>query len=137
MAEVTEVNSLKEDPSNEREVDYVNKEDQIFSLVSSDYSEEENGDYDVEEEEDIVVRDNKTKKKKSHRKSSDESEFSSTEELQQNRHLQLNPARLQLWAREIINKGTTYEVPPSYPTFDVKSSISVNKNNLAMQAQHH
>ncbi|GBC01639.1 hypothetical protein RclHR1_42720001, partial [Rhizophagus clarus] len=78
--------------------------------------------------------------------------------IQENRHLQLNPARLQLWACEIvrfsteiilfciikikifyyfyyINKGTTYEIPPSYPTFDVKSSISINKNNLVMQAQ--
>ncbi|PKY59814.1 hypothetical protein RhiirA4_482887 [Rhizophagus irregularis] len=55
--------------------------------------------------------------------------------IQDDRHLQLNPARLQLWAREIINKGATYEVPPSYPTFDAKSSVSVNKNNLTTQTQ--
>ncbi|RIA92765.1 hypothetical protein C1645_820170 [Glomus cerebriforme] len=35
----------------------------------------------------------------------------------------------------IINKETTYKVPPSYLTFDVKSSISVNRNNLTIQAQ--
>ncbi|CAB4415334.1 unnamed protein product [Rhizophagus irregularis] len=55
--------------------------------------------------------------------------------IQDNRHLQLNPARLQLWAREIINEAATYEVPPSYPTFDAKSSVSVNKNNLTAQTQ--
>ncbi|CAB5382958.1 unnamed protein product [Rhizophagus irregularis] len=56
--------------------------------------------------------------------------------IQDQRHLQLNPARLQLWAREIINKGTTYEIPPSFPTFDiVKSGVFVNKNNLITQAQ--
>ncbi|GES84314.1 hypothetical protein GLOIN_2v1473341 [Rhizophagus clarus] len=56
--------------------------------------------------------------------------------IQDHRHLQLNPARLQLWAQEIINKGTTYEIPPSFPTFDiVKSDVSVNKNNLTTQAQ--
>jgi hypothetical protein len=33
-----------------------------------------------------------------------------------------------------VNNGTTYEVPPSYPAFDVKSSVSVNKNNLTTQA---
>ncbi|CAB5342138.1 unnamed protein product [Rhizophagus irregularis] len=103
----------------------------------------------------VTVRDNLTKKKKSRNKCSDESEVSS-EELQytkkknhvpfvkkiyqkkrekDNWHLQLNPARLQLWAREIINKGATYEVPPSYPTFDAKSSVFVNKNNLTTQTQ--
>ncbi|CAB4383111.1 unnamed protein product [Rhizophagus irregularis] len=51
--------------------------------------------------------------------------------IQDNWHLQLDPARLQLWAQEIINKGATYEVPPSYLTFDVKSSIS----NLILQTQ--
>lgn len=35
-----------------------------------------------------------------------------------------------------INNGTTYDVPPSYPVFDMKSSVCVNKNNLATQAQH-
>ncbi|GES85658.1 hypothetical protein GLOIN_2v1781259 [Rhizophagus clarus] len=56
--------------------------------------------------------------------------------IQDHRHLQLNPARLQLWAQEIINKGTTYEILPSFPTFNiVKSGVSVNKNNLTTQAQ--
>ncbi|GES98712.1 hypothetical protein GLOIN_2v1781259 [Rhizophagus clarus] len=58
--------------------------------------------------------------------------------IQDHRHLQLNPARLQLWAWEIINKGTTYEIPPSFSTFDiVKSGVSVNKNNLTTQVQEH
>ncbi|GES85800.1 hypothetical protein GLOIN_2v1473341 [Rhizophagus clarus] len=52
--------------------------------------------------------------------------------IQDHRHLQLNLARLQLW----INKGTTYEILPSFLTFDiVKSDVSVNKNNLITQAQ--
>ncbi|CAB5090045.1 unnamed protein product [Rhizophagus irregularis] len=51
--------------------------------------------------------------------------------IQDNWHLQLDPARLQLWAQEIINKEATYEVPPSYLTFDVKSSMS----NLILQTQ--
>ncbi|CAB4489346.1 unnamed protein product [Rhizophagus irregularis] len=55
--------------------------------------------------------------------------------IQDDRHLQLNPARLQLWAQEIINKGATYEVLLSYPIFDAKSSVSVNKNNLTTQTQ--
>ncbi|POG78265.1 hypothetical protein GLOIN_2v1473341 [Rhizophagus irregularis DAOM 181602=DAOM 197198] len=94
-----------------------------------------------------------------YKRSSDESGFSSAEELQgrkkkksraireddltkeektrseDDRHLQLNPARLQLWAQEIINKGATYEVLLSYPIFDAKSSVSVNKNNLTTQTQ--
>ncbi|PKY60667.1 hypothetical protein RhiirA4_431290 [Rhizophagus irregularis] len=54
--------------------------------------------------------------------------------VQDGRHLKLNPARLQLWAREIINKGTTYEVPPTYPTFDMNSGVTVNKNISTTQA---
>ena len=35
-----------------------------------------------------------------------------------------------------MNKGATLEVPPSYPVFDMKSSVSVNsKNNLTTQTQ--
>ena len=34
-----------------------------------------------------------------------------------------------------MNKGTTYDVPPSYPVFDMKSSITINKNNLGIQTQ--
>jgi hypothetical protein len=34
-----------------------------------------------------------------------------------------------------MNKGTTYDVPPSYPVFDMKSSVTINKNNLGTQAQ--
>ncbi|UZO06844.1 uncharacterized protein OCT59_018968 [Rhizophagus irregularis] len=56
--------------------------------------------------------------------------------IQDGRHLQLNPSRLQLWAREIINKGTTYDIPPSYPVFDMKSSVFINKNNSATQMQN-
>ncbi|PKY47154.1 hypothetical protein RhiirA4_543786 [Rhizophagus irregularis] len=39
--------------------------------------------------------------------------------VQDNRHLQFNPARLQIWAREIINKNTTEEIPPNFPTFNI------------------
>ncbi|CAB5378789.1 unnamed protein product [Rhizophagus irregularis] len=56
--------------------------------------------------------------------------------IQDGRYLQLNPSRLQLWAREIINKGTTYDIPPSYPVFDMKSSVFINKNNSATQMQN-
>ncbi|POG66026.1 hypothetical protein GLOIN_2v1880119 [Rhizophagus irregularis DAOM 181602=DAOM 197198] len=56
--------------------------------------------------------------------------------IQDGRHLQLNPSRLQLWAREIINKRTTYDIPPSYPVFDMKSSVFINKNNSATQMQN-
>ncbi|CAB5388964.1 unnamed protein product [Rhizophagus irregularis] len=56
--------------------------------------------------------------------------------IQDGWHLQLNPSRLQLWAREIINKGTTYDIPPSYPVFDMKSSVFINKNNSATQMQN-
>ncbi|PKB99025.1 hypothetical protein RhiirA5_430392 [Rhizophagus irregularis] len=31
--------------------------------------------------------------------------------IQDNRHLQLNPARLQLWAREIVNTSTNHKLP--------------------------
>src|SRR2546429_9990480 len=34
-----------------------------------------------------------------------------------------------------MNKGTTYDVPLSYPVFDMKSSITINKNNLRTQTQ--
>ena len=34
-----------------------------------------------------------------------------------------------------MNKGTTYDVPPFYPVFDMKSSVTINKNNLATQTQ--
>ena len=34
-----------------------------------------------------------------------------------------------------MNKGTTYDIPPSYPVFDMKSSITADKNNLTTQAQ--
>ena len=34
-----------------------------------------------------------------------------------------------------MNKGTTYDVPSSYPVFDIKSSITINKNNLGTQTQ--
>ena len=34
-----------------------------------------------------------------------------------------------------MNKGTTYEVPSSFPTFDIKSGVSINKNNLTTQVQ--
>ena len=34
-----------------------------------------------------------------------------------------------------INNGTTYEIPPSFPTFDFKSSISANKKDLAQITQ--
>jgi len=34
-----------------------------------------------------------------------------------------------------MNKGTTYDVPPSYPVFDMKSSVTINKNNLGTQTQ--
>ncbi|CAB4486679.1 unnamed protein product [Rhizophagus irregularis] len=49
--------------------------------------------------------------------------------IQDNRHLQLNPARLQLWAREIMNKGTTEDVPPTYPTFSATLGVLVSNNN--------
>ncbi|GES75470.1 hypothetical protein GLOIN_2v1473341 [Rhizophagus clarus] len=49
--------------------------------------------------------------------------------VENNRHLQLNPARLQLWAQDILNKGSTYEVPPSYSTFNIKLGVFANKNN--------
>ncbi|PKY52464.1 hypothetical protein RhiirA4_470111, partial [Rhizophagus irregularis] len=49
--------------------------------------------------------------------------------IQENRHLQLNPARLQLWAREIINKNATYDVPPTFPTFSAALGTLVSKNN--------
>ncbi|CAB5292799.1 unnamed protein product [Rhizophagus irregularis] len=49
--------------------------------------------------------------------------------IQENRHLQLNPARLQLWAREIHNKNTTYDVPQTFPTFNAALGTLVNKNN--------
>src|SRR5829696_7959724 len=34
-----------------------------------------------------------------------------------------------------MNKGTTYDILPSYPVFDMKSSVTINKNNLGTQAQ--
>src|SRR2546421_3085280 len=34
-----------------------------------------------------------------------------------------------------MNKETTYDVPPSYPVFDMKSSVTINKNNLGTQTQ--
>ncbi|GBC19578.2 hypothetical protein GLOIN_2v193871 [Rhizophagus irregularis DAOM 181602=DAOM 197198] len=43
--------------------------------------------------------------------------------IQDGRHLQLNPSRLQLWAREIV-------------LFDMKSSVFINKNNSATQMQN-
>ncbi|GBC34605.2 hypothetical protein GLOIN_2v1776024 [Rhizophagus irregularis DAOM 181602=DAOM 197198] len=49
--------------------------------------------------------------------------------IQENRHLQLNPARLQLWACEIYNKNTTYDIPPIFPTFNAALGTLVNKNN--------
>ncbi|GES88200.1 hypothetical protein GLOIN_2v1776024 [Rhizophagus clarus] len=53
--------------------------------------------------------------------------------VQENCHLQLNPARLQLWTREIINKNATYDVPSTYPTFSVTLGALVNKNNNGVQ----
>ncbi|GBB88277.1 hypothetical protein RclHR1_14820002 [Rhizophagus clarus] len=35
----------------------------------------------------------------------------------------------------LINKGTTYDIPPSYPVFDMKLSVFINKNNLTTQTQ--
>ncbi|GBC09429.1 hypothetical protein RclHR1_08860002 [Rhizophagus clarus] len=55
--------------------------------------------------------------------------------IQDDRYLQLNSSRLQLWTREIINKGTTYDIPPSYLVFDMKSNVFINKNNLTTQTQ--
>ncbi|PKY50703.1 hypothetical protein RhiirA4_467303 [Rhizophagus irregularis] len=49
--------------------------------------------------------------------------------IQDNHHLQLNPARLQLWAREIINKNATYDVPPTFSTFSAALGMLVSKNN--------
>ena len=34
-----------------------------------------------------------------------------------------------------MNKGSTYEIPPSYPTFNMKSGVFANKNNLSIQSQ--
>ena len=34
-----------------------------------------------------------------------------------------------------MNKGTTYDVPPSYPVFDMKSSVFANNNKLTTQVQ--
>jgi SAM domain (Sterile alpha motif) len=34
-----------------------------------------------------------------------------------------------------MNKGSTYDVPPSYPVFDMKSSTLGNKSKLATQVQ--
>jgi len=34
-----------------------------------------------------------------------------------------------------MNKGTTYDVPPSYPVFDMKSSVFTNNNKLTTQVQ--
>ncbi|GES96919.1 hypothetical protein GLOIN_2v1781259 [Rhizophagus clarus] len=53
--------------------------------------------------------------------------------VQENCHLQLNPARLQLWAREIINKNAIYDVPPTYPTFSAMLRVLVDKNNNSVQ----
>ncbi|GES89669.1 hypothetical protein GLOIN_2v1473341 [Rhizophagus clarus] len=76
---------------------------------------------------------------------SDESKFSSNEEteLQSIEKRKSHSIReddltneeriLQLWAHEIINKGATYNIPPSFSTFDIKSGIFVNKNNLTTQ----
>ncbi|RIA87616.1 hypothetical protein C1645_827556 [Glomus cerebriforme] len=81
-------------------------------------------------------------------KNLDKSELSSAEELQHTKkknYMQFmkkiyqkkkeRDLRLQLWACEIINKGITYKVSPSYSTFDVKLSIPVNRNNLTIQVQ--
>ncbi|GBB92025.1 hypothetical protein RclHR1_19540001 [Rhizophagus clarus] len=53
--------------------------------------------------------------------------------MQENCYLQLNPARLQLWTHEIINKNATYDVPPTYPTFSATLRALVNKNNNSVQ----
>jgi hypothetical protein len=34
-----------------------------------------------------------------------------------------------------MNKGITYNVPPSYPVFDMKSSEFANNNKLTTQVQ--
>lgn len=34
-----------------------------------------------------------------------------------------------------LNKGSTYEVPPSYPTFSTNLGVLANKNNLVTQSQ--
>ncbi|PKK61026.1 hypothetical protein RhiirC2_761170, partial [Rhizophagus irregularis] len=57
-------------------------------------------------------------------------------EKKNRKHKKLNPSRLQLWAHKIINKETTYDIPPSYPVFYMKSSVFINKNNSATQMQN-
>ncbi|RHZ62239.1 hypothetical protein Glove_341g84 [Diversispora epigaea] len=53
-----------------------------------------------------------------------------------NKHLQLTPARLTLWTRDIIQRITTIDVPPSYPTFGtiyakpVTSTSMPSNNNI-------
>ncbi|GES81985.1 hypothetical protein GLOIN_2v1473341 [Rhizophagus clarus] len=95
----------------------------------------------------IDMKNNITENKKSskkHKKSSDESNSSSVEEeieLRSKKKKKLRAIREADLSKEEkkrseINKGTTYEIPPSFPTFDiVKSGVSVNKNNLTTQAQ--
>ncbi|CAB4473445.1 unnamed protein product [Rhizophagus irregularis] len=87
----------------------------------------------------VTVKDDLTKKKKSCSKSSDESGFSS-EELQytkkkKSRAICEEDLSKEERTRSEINEAATYEVLPSYPTFDAKSSVSVNKNNLTAQTQ--
>ncbi|RGB24483.1 hypothetical protein C1646_773040 [Rhizophagus diaphanus] len=50
--------------------------------------------------------------------------------IQDDQHLQLNPYF------GFINKRTTYDIPTSYPVFDMKSNGFINKNNLTMQMQN-
>ncbi|CAG8833356.1 2509_t:CDS:2, partial [Gigaspora margarita] len=35
------------------------------------------------------------------------------------RHLELTPYRLQMWAKDIIKKNTTIDIPPVYPIFNI------------------
>ncbi|PKY32318.1 hypothetical protein RhiirB3_491532 [Rhizophagus irregularis] len=147
------------DLSNEKEVVNVVKEKnhKIFSLVSSDTEEGEgiddieinDEDSDLEEVKvQIIVKSNIIKvpmaktlniEPVSYKKSSDESGFSS-EELQytkkkKSRAICEEDLSKEERTRSEINEAATYEVLPSYPTFDAKSSVSVNKNNLTAQTQ--
>ncbi|CAB5376167.1 unnamed protein product [Rhizophagus irregularis] len=87
-------------------------------------SDDVESDGSVSEEEKVITH---TKKKKKSRVIRNDD--LSKEERTRAEIISLNPARLQLWAREIMNKGTTEDVPPTYPTFSATLGVLVSNNN--------
>ncbi|CAB5345181.1 unnamed protein product [Rhizophagus irregularis] len=97
----------------------------------------------------VIVKNNVTEKKnRKHKKHSDDNIRSSSEEIEiqtkkkkKSRSLREDDLSKEEKRRseviaDLINKGTTYDIPPSYPVFDMKSSVFINKNNSATQMQN-